>query len=162
MNPSNPSCAVALPRERNNATDENCATMAATCVRATPLRALSIQELREQLRAQLSSNDGASCEDVPAVELRIELTDRLVRDVIFRDPEIGMERVYPAGTRCRQFTHPKNALMSGIPFDHEKNWAAMRNLQSGLTLIWLDGMLRGVSFKDVEPIPEFTQEKEPS
>jgi hypothetical protein len=63
----NPSCAVALPRERNRATGDNDATSKAT---STPSKPASIQELRAQLRAQLKRNKGKSEEADIAPELR--------------------------------------------------------------------------------------------
>ncbi len=56
MEPSNLSCAVALSRERNNATTADTATSDATATRPISGKPLPLHELRSQLRAQLTRN----------------------------------------------------------------------------------------------------------
>ena len=70
MATSNPSCAVALPRERNNATDAKSATHDATATEQNTRKPASIQELRAQLRAQLNRNQGKEESFTPQVKLR--------------------------------------------------------------------------------------------
>ena len=62
MQLSSPSCAVALPRERNNATAAENATSDATARVQRTLKPASLQELRTQLRAQLTRNESTSTE----------------------------------------------------------------------------------------------------
>lgn len=66
----NASCTVALPRERNNATDAGHATGDATATAKSTLKAASLQELRTQLRAQLVRNQSAERETEKQTELR--------------------------------------------------------------------------------------------
>lgn len=61
MRLSNPSCEVALPRERNNATAAESATSDATAGAQGTRKPASLHELRAQLRAQLTRNQ---CIDV--------------------------------------------------------------------------------------------------
>ena len=67
---SSPSCAVAFPRERNNATDNERATNDATTNAETTSKAASIKKLREQLRAQQGRNQGATEKGGLSGELR--------------------------------------------------------------------------------------------
>lgn len=67
---SNPSCAVAFPRERNNATDNGTATSNATEGRRTASKPTSIKELREQLRAQQERNQSGTQDGELSNELR--------------------------------------------------------------------------------------------
>jgi hypothetical protein len=82
----------------------------------------------------------------------IESTHRTTVDLIFNDPEAGTVRTLPAGTLCRRFSSPTSALMAGVPLDFAGNWAAAKNIERGYSLIWLEGMLRGVHFSDIEPL----------
>ncbi|MBI4740860.1 MAG: hypothetical protein HY777_04745 [Betaproteobacteria bacterium] len=84
----------------------------------------------------------------------ITCTHRTTGDLTFNDPATGREKVIPSGTLCRLVAYQEIAEL-----DFENQWAAKRNLQHGYCLIWLDGMLRGVAFKDAELLPEFTQER---
>ena len=59
MQISNSSCAVAVPRERNNATNLNNTTGDATESAAGTRKPASLQELRMKLRAQLECNYSA-------------------------------------------------------------------------------------------------------
>lgn len=75
MIPAKPSCAVALPRERNCATDAQSATEGATGTAAMPRKAASLQELRAQLRAQLPRNQSpAGNPGVPAQSCVVALS----------------------------------------------------------------------------------------
>ena len=65
----NPSCTVALPRERNNATDAERATGNATASAPNASKPASLQELRAQLRAQLTRNQSAERETAIPAEL---------------------------------------------------------------------------------------------
>ena len=60
MQLSNPSCAVALLRERNNATAAENATSDATARVQRTRKPASLHELRAQLRAQLTRNESTS------------------------------------------------------------------------------------------------------
>lgn len=64
------SCAVALPRERNNATDTKSATNNATAITPNISKPASLQELRAQLRAQLARNYSGNRDDGKQAELR--------------------------------------------------------------------------------------------
>lgn len=79
-------------------------------------------------------------------------THRTTCDLIFNDPETGTVRTIPAGTHCRRFASPTSALMAGVHLDYMGEWAANKNIERGYSLIWLDGMLRGVHFSDIEPL----------
>ena len=89
----------------------------------------------------------------------IELTHKTTRELIFHDPATGTTRVIPPGTPCRQFMSPSSFALAGIPSSYEQKWAATRNLQGGYSLVWLDGMVRGVSFSDVAPQDTPTHER---
>jgi hypothetical protein len=82
----------------------------------------------------------------------ISPTHRTAVDLIFNDPETGIVRTIPAGTHCRRFSSPSSAMLAGVPLDYEGQWAAKKNIERGYSLIWLDGMLRGVHFSDIEPL----------
>jgi hypothetical protein len=69
MLPSNPSCGVALPRERNNATALQDATTGATAKASVSRKRPSLSDLRVQLRAQLSRNFASTSTDADASEL---------------------------------------------------------------------------------------------
>ncbi len=69
MQPSS-SCAVALPRDRNNATSLESATETATSKADNTRKPSSLRELRVQLRAQLTRNNGHSDQDKQPTELR--------------------------------------------------------------------------------------------
>jgi hypothetical protein len=43
-------------------------------------------------------------------------------------------------------------MMAGINLDYMGEWAANKNIDRGYSLIWLEGMLRGVHFSDIEPL----------
>lgn len=62
MQVCNPSCAVALPRERNNATAAESATSDATAGAQGTRKPASLHELRAQLRAQLTRNESTDKE----------------------------------------------------------------------------------------------------
>lgn len=62
MQLSSPSCAVALPRERNNATAAENATSDAAARLQRTRKPASLHELRTQLRAQLTRNESTSKE----------------------------------------------------------------------------------------------------
>ena len=102
------------------------------------VRRLAI-EVRDELVAQLT-------------QPQIELTHRTTTPLIFHDPETGKVEIIASGTPCRQFFNPQLAKIAGVRFSYDQSWAAERNLKNGYTLVWLDGMLRGVSFDDVELI----------
>jgi hypothetical protein len=72
--------------------------------------------------------------------------------LIFNDPATGTVRTIPAGTPCRRLASPSSALMAGVKLDFAESWAANKNIERGYCLIWLDGMLRGVHFSDIEPL----------
>jgi hypothetical protein len=82
----------------------------------------------------------------------IELTHRTTVDLIFNEPATGTVRTVPAGTPCRRFASPSSAMMAGINLDYMGEWAANKNIDRGYSLIWLEGMLRGVHFSDIEPL----------
>ena len=92
---SNLSCAVALPRERNNATDNISATSGATESGKTGSKPASIKELREQLKAQQTRNQGATKDGDLSGELR-EVLDWL-RRIDETDPEVIQQTL----TKCR-------------------------------------------------------------
>ncbi len=121
---------------------------------------LSVKEGRLSIRG---SADAVEFVKRLAVEVRdeliarlappqIELTHRTTTPLIFHDPETGKEKTIATGTPCRQFFNPQSAQIAGVRFSYDQSWAATRNLQNGYALVWLDGMLRGVSFDDVELI----------
>lgn len=60
MMPTPESCAVAFPRQRNNATSKNTTTSGATEIQTISQKPASIQELRAQLVAQQQRNLAAS------------------------------------------------------------------------------------------------------
>lgn len=64
------SCAVALSRERNNATNANSATNGATASSPNASKPASLLELRAQLRAQLARNQSTECDSEKQTELR--------------------------------------------------------------------------------------------
>ncbi len=70
MKLSNPSCAVAFTRERNNATDTDSATGKATETAKNTRKPASLQELRTQLRAQLARNPSGDSATEMQPELR--------------------------------------------------------------------------------------------
>ena len=82
----------------------------------------------------------------------IEPTHRTTVDLIFNDPETGTVRTIPGGTPCRRFSGTTGAMLSGVKLDYMGQWAANKNVERGYGLIWIDGMLRGVHFSDVEPM----------
>lgn len=65
MTPSNLSCVVALSTERNCATGAHSATEDATGTALASRQALSLQELRAQLRAQLARNQNPANDAIP-------------------------------------------------------------------------------------------------
>lgn len=65
MIPFKPSCGVALPRERNRATNTHSATEDATGTAAESCKPASLQELRAQLRAQLTRNQNPASDPPP-------------------------------------------------------------------------------------------------
>lgn len=69
MPATSPSCAVALPRQCNNATSTETATDAATSKADATLKPTSLRELRVQLRAQLQRNYGQGSQDERPTEL---------------------------------------------------------------------------------------------
>lgn len=69
----NPSCIVASPRECNRATSAENATADATASTQTARKPASLQELRAQLRAQLTRNQGTQPGIGKDAELRTEL-----------------------------------------------------------------------------------------
>lgn len=81
---------------------------------------------------------------------RFQLTHITTRELIFNDPATGKSQHIPAGTPCRQFADPKSAEREGALSGYEENWGATRNLQSGYSLIWIAGMVRGVGRHDFE------------
>lgn len=64
------SCAVAFTRERNNATHSESATIGATASAINASKPASLQELRAQLRAQLTRNYSGNRDDGKQAELR--------------------------------------------------------------------------------------------
>lgn len=68
---TNPSCAVALSTERNNATVTNSATEDATNTAQEARQPASLKELRAQLRAQPGRNSKGNREDGKVIELRM-------------------------------------------------------------------------------------------
>ncbi len=82
----------------------------------------------------------------------IEPTHRTTVDLIFNDPETGTVRTIPGGTPCRRFSGTTGAMLAGVKLDYMGEWAANKNIERGYSLIWLEGMLRGVHFSDIEPL----------
>jgi hypothetical protein len=70
QHPNAPSCAVAWPRVRNNATDAEHATGNATAIAPNASKPASLQELRAQLLTQLTRNQSAGRETEIPAELR--------------------------------------------------------------------------------------------
>jgi hypothetical protein len=70
---SKPSCAVAFPRDLNNATDSKSATNNATINPHSIQKPTSLKELRAQLRAQPVRNLNGNSEAESDAELRMEL-----------------------------------------------------------------------------------------
>lgn len=68
MSPSKSSCVVALPRERNRATDADGATEGATSTALKSTKPASLQELRAQLRAQLTRNQNPASDPLPPAQ----------------------------------------------------------------------------------------------
>lgn len=68
MTPSRPSCGVALPRERNRATDTQSATEGATSTATESRKPASLQELRAQLRTQLTRNQQPANDPLPPTQ----------------------------------------------------------------------------------------------
>lgn len=77
---------------------------------------------------------------------------KTVRPLLFNDPEKGSVYEIPAGTHCVLVKDVDEACKQGYLDRRNEGamWAAKTNLHRGFCLLWLNGVLRGVSKEDIE------------
>lgn len=73
-----------------------------------------------------------------------------MRPLFFNDPEKGRTFELPSGEPCVEVDSIEEARKLGYLSDEQSAWAAKINLQRGYRLVWLKGMLRGVSESAIE------------
>lgn len=76
---------------------------------------------------------------------------KTVRPLLFNDPDKGSVYEIPAGTPCILVESVDDACRQGYLDRRNESamWAAKTNLQRGFCLVWLKGVLRGVSKEDI-------------
>lgn len=75
-----------------------------------------------------------------------------VKPLLFNDPVQGVVFEVATGEPCVLLESVIEAKRRGFLSDSDKQaiWAATTNLQRGYCLVWLRGVLRGVSAEDIE------------